>query len=415
MATSVAPPTQAAEQTPVPVPPPHPLRDRNFRLLFTGSTISLVGDQFYFVALPWLVLEQTGSAAAMGTIMMAAAIPRVVLMLLGGSVSDRLSPRRIMMAGALARTCCVTAIGVLVWFHLLHMWALYALAIAFGIADAFDGPAASAFVPFLLKREQLVAATSLSQTRTQLTTIAAPVPVGFIIKALGVGWAFFIDAVSFLFIIGALIKLPDPPRNPAARKPILHSIWEGLQYVGKDVPLRSLLFVIMGLNFCLAGPINLGLAYVAKTRFASPTIFGMMLTCVALGMLAGSLSAGVWKIRKRGMMILVMSAVLASLLGSMAIVNGRWPLAAVLLAMGIASGLVNVHIAAWVVQRIDPTVRGRVSSVLNLTSLGILPFSLALAGWLIAISLKFMFLFAGSVMLLVTLVAATQKTVRQIE
>jgi hypothetical protein len=83
--------------------------------------------------------------------------------------------------------------------------------------------------------------------------------------------------------------------------------------------------------------------------------------------------------------------------------------------MGIASGLVNVHIAAWIVQRIDPTVRGRVSSVLNLTSLGILPFSLALAGWLIAISLKFMFLFAGSVMLLVTLIAATQKTVRDIE
>ena len=416
MATAtVSATTPTSALTAISAPLQHPLRDRNFRLLFTGSTISLLGDQFYFVALPWLVLQQTGSAVAMGTVMMAAAIPRLVFMLLGGAVSDRLSPRRIMMAGACARTLCVTVIGVLVWFHVLHMWPLYALAVAFGIADAFDGPAASAFIPFLLKREQLVAATSLSQTRTQLTTIAAPIPVGFIIKALGVAWAFFIDAISFLFIIGALIKLPDPPPNPAARKPILHSIWEGIQYVGKDIPLRSLLLVVMGLNFSLAGPLNLGLAYLAKTRFASPAIFGIMLSSVALGMLAGSLLAGIWKIRKRGMMILVVSLVLAALLSSMAIVNGRWSFAAVLLAMGIAAGLVNVHIAAWILQRIDATVRGRVSSVLNLTGLGILPFSLALAGLLIAVSLKFMFLFAASIMLLVTLVAAMQKTVRQIE
>lgn len=412
---TVSVPAPAAAATATSAPPQHPLTNRSFRLLFTGSTISLVGDQFYFVALPWLVLQQTGSAAAMGTIMMAAAIPRVVLMLLGGSVSDRRSPRRIMMGAALARTLCVTVIGVLVAFNALHMSALYALAVAFGIADAFDAPAASAFVPFLLKREQLVAATSLSQTRTQLTSIAAPVPVGFVIRALGVASAFFIDAISFLFIIAALFQLPDPPPNPAARKPIWHSIWEGLQYVGKDVPLRSLLLVVMGLNFCLAGPLNLGLAYIAKTRFASPAIFGVMLTSVAMGMLAGSLLAGVWKIRRRGLLILAVSLVLAALLGSMAIVDGRWPLAAVLLAMGIAGGLVNVHIAAWVVQRIDITVRGRVSSVLNLSGLGIIPFSLALAGWLIAVSVKFMFLFAASVMLLVTLVAATQKTVRHIE
>ncbi len=415
MATAgVSAPTSAAASLPIPASPQHPLRDRNFRLLFTGSTISLVGDQFYFVALPWLVLQLTGSAVAMGATLMAAAIPRVVLMLLGGALSDRLSPRRIMMAGAGARTCCVTVIGVLVWFHALHMWALYGLAVAFGIADAFDGPAASAFLPFLLKREQYVAARSLTQTRTQLTSIAAPVPVGFIIKALGVAWAFFIDAFSFLFIIGALIKLPDPPPNPV-RKSLWHSIGEGLQYVGKDIPLRSLLLVITGLNFCLAGPINLGLAYTAKTRFGSAATFGMMLSSVALGLLAGSLLAGIWKIRKRGMMIVVVSLVLAALLGLMAVVNGRWSIAAVLLVMGVAAGLVNVHISAWVLERIDAAVRGRVSSVLNLSGVGILPLSLAVSGLLIAVSLKFMFLCAASIMLLVTVVAGTQKTVRQIE
>src|SRR5881275_2066696 len=98
----------------------HPLRSPNYRLWLLGGTISLLGDQFYLVALPWLVLQQTGSALTMGTILMAGAIPRAVLMLMGGVVSDRISPRKIMMGTASARTACVTIIGLLVWFQLLQ-------------------------------------------------------------------------------------------------------------------------------------------------------------------------------------------------------------------------------------------------------------------------------------------------------
>src|ERR1700681_2883370 len=94
----------------------HPLRNPNYRLWLIGGTISFLGDQFYFVALPWLVLLQTGSAVAMGTIM---------------------------MATATARTVLVTAIGVLVWLHVLQTWELYVLAFSFGVADAFAAPAAS--------------------------------------------------------------------------------------------------------------------------------------------------------------------------------------------------------------------------------------------------------------------------------
>ena len=122
----------------------HPLRNPNYRLWLIGGTISLLGDQFYFVALPWLVLQQTGSAVAMGAIMMAGAIPRALLMLMGGAVSDRISARKIMMATATARTICVTVIGALVWLQVLRTWELYALAFAFGVADAFTAPAQTA-------------------------------------------------------------------------------------------------------------------------------------------------------------------------------------------------------------------------------------------------------------------------------
>src|SRR5262249_31110540 len=154
---------------PVPVPPTHPLREGNFRMFWIGSAISLLGDQFYLVALPWVVLQITGSAIAMGTILMAAAIPRAVLMLIGGALTDRTSPRWIMMSTASARTVLVAAIGVLLWAHRLQIWELYVLGFAFGVADAFSMPAASTFLPSLVKREQMVAATSVFQTTAQLT------------------------------------------------------------------------------------------------------------------------------------------------------------------------------------------------------------------------------------------------------
>ncbi len=393
----------------------HPLRNPNYRLWLIGGTISLLGDQFYFVALPWLVLLQTGSAVAMGAIMMAGAIPRALLMLMGGAVSDRMSARKIMIATAMARTICVTVIGVLVWLRVVRTWELYALAVAFGVADAFASPAQTAYMPSLVKREQLVAASSVSQSTAQVTTIVGQIPAGFVIKTLGVAWAFFVDAISFFFIIGALWKLPDPPKPQTARKAMLHSIEEGIAYVGKDVPLRSLMLLIMILNFCIAGPVSIGLAYLTKTKFGSPAVYGFVISAVAAGSLLGALLAGVWKIRRRGVMILLVSLVLGMCLGSIGLLGKVWSIAVVLLIMGAAAGMVNIHIGAWIMQRIAVAVRGRVASVLMLGSVGITPISLAIAGFLVAWSLKLMFLLAGGLMVLAAAGAAFQKPVREIE
>jgi MFS family permease len=393
----------------------HPLRNPQYRLWLIGGTISLLGDQFYLVALPWLVLQHTGSAVAMGAIMMTGAIPRALLMLIGGAVSDRMSARKVMMATATARTLFVTVIGVLVWLRILRTWELYALAAAFGVADAFAVPAQTAYMPSLLKREQLVAASSVSQSTGQLTTILGPVPAGFVIQTLGVAWAFFVDAISFLFIIGALWKLPDPPKSQTARKAMWHSIAEGIAYVGKDVPLRSLMLLATIMNFCIAGPVSIGLAYLTNTRFGSPAAYGVVISAVAAGSLLGALLAGVWKMHRRGVMILLASAVLGLCLGSIGVMGRVWTIASVLLVMGATAGMVNIHIGAWAMQRIDAAVRGRVASVLMLASFGITPISLAIAGFLVAWNLKFMFLLAGGIMLLAAAGAAFQKPVREIE
>jgi len=181
------------------------------------------------------------------------------------------------------------------------------------------------------------------------------------------------------------------------------------------VPLRSLMLLVTILNFCIAGPVSIGLAYLTKTRFGSPADYGILISAVAAGSLLGALLAGVWKIRQRGVMILLVSLALGVCLGSIGLLGKVWSIASVLLIMGAAAGMVNIHIGAWIMQRIDVAVRGRVASVLMLASFGITPISLAVAGLLVAWSLKLMFLLAGGLMVLAAAGAALQKPVREIE
>jgi len=409
----------AAASISAPSAPPaaqHPLRERNFRMLWAGSAISAVGDQFYLVALPWVVLQLTGSAVAVGTILMAVAIPRALLMLLGGALTDRISARRILMSTATARTLLVTIIGFLLWWHLLQLWQLYVLGFFFGVADAFAWPAATTLLPSVVKREQLVAANSVFQTTGQMTTIAAPAPAGLVIKALGTAWAFFIDAISFLFIIAALWRLPDPPKAASAAKPpVWRSILDGIAYVRRDVPLRSLMLVAAMLNFCISGPMGVGLPYLVKIKFGSAAAYGLVISAMAAGGLIGALLAGMVKIKRRGLLLLGACAVISAGIASIGLLGHLWLIAAVLLLLGCSAGVANVHIAAWIQQRIDATVRGRVFSVLMLANFGLIPVSLAVAGLLIAWNLKLMFLIAGVSMLLITAFGASQKQVRTIE
>lgn len=397
--------------------PAHPLRDPQFRMLWIGSAISLLGDQFYLVALPWVILQLTGSALAMGTIMMLAAVPRAVLMLLGGVVSDRFSPRRILISTSCARTIFVAAISVLLWFHVLAVWHLYLLAFAFGTADAFTVPASSTYLPFLVKKDQLVAANSLFQSTAQFTTITAPAPAGLIVKAFGAAWAFMADAISFLAIIAALWKLPDPPAQAlrVGRPSMWQSIREGFGYVYRDLPLRSLILLVAVINFCIAGPMNVGLAYLTKQKFGSAAAFGIAMSALAAGGLLGSLLAGTWKPKRRGVLMLSVCVELGLCIASIGLLHVLWALAGVLLLMGMSASLMNIHIISWIQQRIEPAMMGRVMSVLMFFSLGLMPLSLATTGLALQWSLIGTFLIAGGTLVVVTLTGALQPSVRRIE
>jgi len=394
----------------------HPLRNRLFRLLWTGRAISALGDQCYLVALPWLILQLTNSGVALGSIMMTGAIPMAALMLVGGAFSDRFSARRILITTTAARTLCVAVIGALVALHLIALWQIYVLAFIFGIADAFAAPASSTLMPSIVEPDQLQAANSITQSTQQLTTIVGPAPAGLIVKTLGSAAAFFIDALSFLFVIAALWRLPDPPVAAAkARTGVLHAIGAGLRYVNADVAMRSLLFVAAALNFCLAGPMSIGLAWIAKQHFGSPIAFSVFIASVAAGGLGGAVLAGLHKPRRRGLLMLGSGAFISLCTALLGVVTQLWTLSAVLFAMGTAAGFLNVHIVAWFQQRVDRQMLGRVMSVIMFAAVGLAPISLAIAGIAVTWNVAGMFTGAALLMLLVTTLAALHEPVRAIE
>ena len=396
----------------------HPLRNGNFVLWWIGATTSLLGDQFYLVALPWVVLQLSGSGMAMGTVAMCAGIPRAVLMLMGGAISDRTSPRKVLMAAASARAVLVGAIGLMLWRHALQLWHVYVLASAFGVADAFAMPSAGPLLRSLVQPEQLPAANSVWQSSALLAGIVGPAPAGMITKAFGAAWAFFLDAFSFLFVIAALLRVPDPPSAPSAapgKQSVWSSIGEGLAYVAKDVPLRSLILLAAVMNFCLSGPLSVGLAYIAKNRFSSPTAFGGWISSVAAGTLVGMLVAGVYKARRRGLLLLGTSFVLGLAMACMGWLPGFWSMAALLMVMGCFSGFINVQIQSWLQQRVDRAVLGRVSSVSMLSAFGLMPLSMAAAGVAVEWSPRWMFAIAGGAVALVAVSGLLQRPVRDID
>ena len=391
----------------------------HFRNLWIGGGISALGDQFYLVALPWLVLQLTGSNLAVGTVLMAAAIPRAVLMLGGGAVSDRIAPRRIMLTTASTRTIFVGAVGVLVWLKLITLWHLYVLAFAFGVADAFGLPAFQSLLPQLVEREQLQSANAAFQSLFGIATMVGPAPAGIVIKTLGTAWAFIIDALSFLFILVPIYGLPRTAPTPKPRqegKHFGHDIMEGLHYVWRDPAMRGLMLLMTGVNLCVSGPIIVGLAALGKFRFGSATAFGVLIASWSGGALIGAILAGVLKQKThRGLTMLLASTAVPIAIALLSVLPNALSMAIALATAGIGGGYNNVLLISWFQQRVEPGLMGRVMSVLMFGWVGLMPVSYPLAGALAEWSITGMFLISGVTAVAITSICALSPHLRSVQ
>jgi len=402
----------------------HPLRLRHFRNYWLGATISLLGDQFYLVALPWLVLQLTGSSLALGTILMSAAIPRAILMLMGGLASDRWSPRRILIGTASVRALLVAAIAILTYSQFIRIWNIYLLAFAFGVADAFSLPALQAFIPRIVSADQLPAANAAIQGSAQVSTMLGPAPAGILIKSWGIAQAFLVDAISFLFVIAALWRMPEPapatlpPESDATGQEhqMFRGILEGFRYVMADPAVRILMLLSAAVNLCLTGPILVGLATMAKFVLGSSTAFGIWFSSYSAGALLGTILAGFHKHpKRRGILLLSVASCLGLGLISIGLFHTLIWIAATLTLMGFGNGFVNIIVLAWLQLRIERRLLGRVMSLLMFAAVGLAPISYAVAGAVAQVYLQAMFVAAGMLMLTVAAIGFTNRAARSID
>ena len=366
----------------------------------------MLGDQFYLVALLWLVLQMTGSDLAVGTIMMAATIPRMVFLLVGGAVSDWLSPHKLMVASNVFRSLVCAILTALVLLKSVSLWHLFVLAAAFGTLDAFFAPALKSFIPALLDDETLVAGNSLLQGSNMLAKFIGPSLAGFIIAVAGTAMAFALDTVSFIFVTACLLLMRTKRVTAAGsaepkRTKLFASILEGLRYTLRDPAIRSLIILLGVIEFAFAGPLTVGLAALANSRFAGGSkAFGIMLSTLGGGFLLGTIVANWFKRARIGYATFVGALVLGGLLALLGVAPNLFWACVLLAVIATIGGFLQVLNAVWFQTRPDPQMLGRVMSVVMLFGFGLTPLSYVIAGALIKVSTSLMFA-ANGVFLLV--------------
>ena len=408
--------------------PANLLRIRNFRLLWIGEGISLLGDQFYMIALPWLVLSLTGNALAVGTVMAMAGIPRALFMLVGGALTDRFTPRKLMINSNLARMALTGLLAALVLTNQIELWMLYALALFFGLADAFFFPAQTSVVPALVDKDHLQQGNAIIQGTAQLSLFVGPILAGATISLLdtglthstsGIALAFGLDSLSFLASITMLSLMRIENANAGTRKVesgVIASIREVLIYVWNEPTLKLVFSITMGLNLLINGPFAVGVPVVARTRFPEgAAAFGLIMSLFGGGALLGTFLSGVLPKPSNKLLGTISLSVLSSMGIGLAVIGfapTMYVAATATLVMGSASGYANILMITWLQRKVAPEMTGRIMSLVMFAAIGLNPVSTALAGVFIGLNTAVLLVCAGILMTLFTLSAAFSSAVR---
>jgi MFS family permease len=361
-----------------------PLKVRDFALLWTGMTISIVGDGIYMVALPFLVYEISNLPTALAAVGAAWTIPQVVFLLLAGVVTDRFDRRRVLIGSDLLRALAIGLAGGLSVVDALELWHLYILVAIFGAGEAFFMPAFGAIVPEVVPKDQLVEANSLDQFMRPIgMRLAGPVIGGLVVAAAGAGEAFLIDAVTFVLSAVMVMAMRRRPRAEISSKTsVAVELREGLGFIrSKPWLWGGLLATALG-QFAFYGPWVVLVPFVIRNSLdGSASNYGWVLAAGGVGAILVSIMIG-----QRGLphqpivFVLSLWALATFSLAGFGVSDTLWqPIAvAVVLMGGITSGQI---VWGTLEHRFVPNeLLGRVSSVDWLVSTSLLPLSFLVAG-----------------------------------
>jgi MFS family permease len=436
------------------------LASRAFALVWAGQTLSRIGDALYQIAVAWWVLERTGSAAAMATLLIVLFVPTVLLLLIGGVVVDRYSRVAIMFASDLLRGLIVCTVALLAASGLLQLWHLVMLNLVFGVVDAFFQPAYTVAVPELVREQELPSANALSSISSQLGRVAGA-PLGAVIVAVGgTALAFALNGLTFLLAAallvpllrqarapsggGATTSLPEsqsrsgateaesaqscPTKRTARLRMCLSSEYlagavadlrEGLGTVFATPWLWVTIVVFALSNVTLAGPYSVALPFLVGAREGADVgTLALLYALFPLGYIIG----GVWmgrreQIERRGVLVYGGLVVAGLALGVLGLPVPLAVLGAAALINGAALELCSLAWTSALQQLLPRDQLGRVSSASELGSYALIPIGYAVAGWSTElIGAPLVFLVGGGVTAAVAaLVLATHQGVRRLQ
>ena len=374
-----------------------PLRVRDFRLLFVGQMISTIGDMFYAVALPWLMLSSGHTPQELGIVLATYGVPRVGTLLLGGLLSDWLRPRRVMLLADIMRALLVGVLAVLVFTGRTGVLPLCAVVAPLGAFAGLFLPAYYAVLPEILGADALQAGNALNTSSLQLALLIGSGLAGLVVSRLQSGPAFVVDALTFVVSALTLILMRGEHRSAEAvtaqKEQALAQEASGREATfAQDITFWRLirtwrllqvafLVIIFG-NFLFNGLFEVALPTLARDQFMSGAGgYGLLLAMFGAGSLLGGLIAGsLGKIAHRGLLMLICIMTLGVLYSFVPFAGGLPGAALLIGCAGLTNGMLTVLAFTVMQQQAPPHLLGRLLGIFLFASLGLYPLSVALVG-----------------------------------
>jgi MFS family permease len=334
------------------------------------------------VAQSWLVYRLTGSSVLLGVIGFSGQIPVFLLGPLGGTVADRFSRRRILIATQAASMFLAGALAALTLSGRVEVWQIFALAALLGVVNAVDIPTRQAFVIELVGREDLINAIALNSTMFNGARIVGPAVAGLFVASIGEGWCFFANAVSFLAVIAGLILIRLPERHPGPRgQSTISQIAEAVRFVRGAAPIRVLLVLLgivsfLGMPYAVLMPI-----FADQILHSGARGLGSLMGASGAGALVGSIALALRRdIKGLGSWVAYSTVAFGASLVLFSLSRRFWLSATWLVPVGL-SFMVQMAASNTLVQSMAPdAMRGRVMALYSMMFMGMGPFGSLLAG-----------------------------------
>jgi MFS family permease len=358
------------------------LEHRNYRLFFAGQAISLIGTWTQSIGESWLVYRLTGSSALLGITGFCAQIPVFLLASFGGTVADRHHRHRIIICTQTAAMILASVLAALTLSGHIQVWQVFTLAALLGTVNAFDIPARQAFLVELVGRDDLVNAIALNSSMVNGARIIGPAIAGVVIAAVGEGWCFFANAVSYIAVLTGLLQMRLEPRPIAPRTgSIFSEVLDGFRFVRRTMPVRTLLLLLAVVSFAGMPYAVLMPVFADQILHGGARTLGMLMGASGMGALAGALSLAARRgLRGLGRWVALASAGFgASLL--LFSLSRSFVLSLILLVPVGFCMMVQMASSNTLIQSMVPDeLRGRVMAIYSMMFMGMAPFGALFAG-----------------------------------